>query len=164
MLDGNQFTQRLLAAGIAAPGEIVPCSSENIDRVRGAAGGRLPRAYVDFLRTAGRGAGHFLTDVAIFYDKMIGLSELALDILRDWDSPLTLPPGAFVFAERRREQFLFFVDDGKTDDPPVYHYLEGGAQFTQLAGSIWSYLEAELRAEEELRREFPDLPRWRRPS
>jgi hypothetical protein len=72
-----------------------------------------------------------------------------------------LPEGAFVFANRRREQFLFFISDGRKDDPPVFFYFEGRPEFKIVADSIWTFLEKELRAEEQLRREFPDSPFWK---
>lgn len=52
------------------------------------------------------------------------LREIAEQLLQENNQP-PLPAQAFVFLMHQGYQFLYFVADGKNDDPPVYGYLEG---------------------------------------
>jgi hypothetical protein len=145
MLDPKQFVTRLLAAGIATPREIIGCSADEIAALEAFHGIKLPLAYTDFLRVAGRCAGKFIYDVDFLYDKLFTLNALAADLLNDWEKgQLKLPTNAFVFAMRYGEQFMFFEADGKNDDPPVFFYFEGHKKFKHIANSVWEVLEAEL--------------------
>jgi hypothetical protein len=162
MLHPLALPQRLTALGVAKPQEIVGCTDEEIARVQSASGLRLPEAYVAFLRVAGKGAGRFLTDVDLYYDKIMSLNVKAAEKLHLWEgNKLRLPEKAFVFAMRYGEQFMFFLADGKQSDPPIYLYLEGAGTFKQVANSFWEIIEGELLDLERFRTTHPDAPYWR---
>src|SRR6516164_420407 len=93
----REFAARLVAAGIAAPHEIVGCSADDVARLEASFRIRLPLAYTEFLRVAGRRAGTFMSDVDFLYDKLFLLHAMAADLLNDWEKgELTLPKNAFV--------------------------------------------------------------------
>jgi hypothetical protein len=59
---------------------------------------------------------------------------------------------------RQGEQFMFFIADGSSEDPPVYYYFEGRGEFKKAANSLWAVVEAEVEMLERLRREYPESP------
>lgn len=153
------LVQRLIDCGIAKLREISGCTEPEIRVVQDTTQLPLPKAYIDFLSTVGRGAGGFLRDVDIFYPKNLSLNSIAKDLLDDWEEgKLLLPNGAFVFSMRNGEQFLFFIADGKSDNPAVYHYMENTGHFKQIAMTFWDAIESELRISENFYQNSPYSP------
>lgn len=156
MFNSKILVERLLAAGIAKPGQINPCTSEDLHDIARHCPGTLPGAYLDFLSAVGRGAGEFMYDVDIYYPKMIGLNDEASSLLESYESGrLALPSDAFVFSDRYGEQFVFFHADGQNDNPRLYFYYEGDGKFRDV-GLFWDFIEGELRASEEFRKNYPN--------
>jgi hypothetical protein len=161
VLDARTLRQRLLALGVADPNTIVGCTESDIQGLEAIANLQLPPAYTAFLKVAGRSAGRFMPDVDIYFDKIAKLNSTATDILEDWEEgKLHLPTKAFVFAMRYGEQFMFFVADGKLDDPPIYHYFEGHGNFEKIGDSVWDVIEGELDILENFKKNHPDAPFW----
>lgn len=159
LLDAVSLRNRLLASQIATANNISGCTEAEIDRIRVSLRLTLPKAYLDFLRVAGKRAGAFLRDVDIFYPKMLDLRQAAEDILNNWEEGgLQLPAKALVFAMRRGDQFMYFVSDENSDDPPIWHYVIGSGGFKQIDSSIWNLLESEMRMSEDFRRRYPNSP------
>jgi hypothetical protein len=159
MLDATSFRNRLIAARIATENSIRGCSEEEIEDIRSTLKLPLPRTYVDFLRVAGKRAGAFMRDIDFLYPEVLTLRTHAEDILQNWEEgQLMLPANAFVFSMRRGEQFMFFEADGKRDDPPIWFYIEDGAKFDRIAGSLWDVIESELQLSEAFRRDYPNSP------
>jgi hypothetical protein len=157
MLDPKSLRERLIASRIATPTSISGCSAEEIDSIEEQLGLPLPRAYVEFLAVVGMRAGAFMRDVDIFYPKMFGLRARAEEMLLNWEEgKLSLPNNALVFAMRMGEQFMYFIADGKTDDPPIWFYIEEAGKFKEISESLWFVLESELRLSEDFRRSYPD--------
>jgi hypothetical protein len=74
---------------------------------------------------------------------------------------LHLPASAFVWLTRQPEQFLFFVADGTSQDPPVFLYVEEQGHFDRVTDSFWAAVEHELGLLEERARKLPgDDPQW----
>jgi len=159
MLNPTQLAERLLSSGIAKPDQIAGCSDADIARIEAASGVQLPAAYRSFLRVLGRNAGQLMCDIDFLYEKALGLNAQAARILENWEEgKLALPEKAFVFSMRQGEQFMFFIADGGSEDPPVYYYFEGRGEFNKVANSLWEVVEAELEMLKRLRREYPESP------
>lgn len=145
MLDPQSFVQRLVASRVAKPHQIQGCSEVEIKRVCDASALPLPKAYLDFLKVAGKGAGRFMWEVKQYYDDMLLLNSEAEDLLNDYEEgKLLLPQNAFVFSMRYGEQFLYFIADGLCDNPAVYYYYEEDGKFTDLKKTFWDVIETEL--------------------
>ena len=69
------------------------------------------------------------------------MREWADEMLAENGRPFELPPGAFVFLMHQGYQFMYFVCDGATDDPPVYYYLEGQPAVERKAERFSDWLE-----------------------
>jgi hypothetical protein len=159
MLTPKALVERLIASGIARFNQISGCTEIEIKDLQGRTGLKLPSAYVDFLSSVGHGAGGFLQDLDVYWPKMFELNAEAKEILENWEEgKLLLPDQAFVFSMRYGEQFLFFIADRKSENPPVHHYYEGHGHFTRVAASFWDAIECELRMSEDVRRKYPDSP------
>jgi hypothetical protein len=157
MLDPKSLCERLIASGIATPGSISGCSSEEIGSIEKRLGLPLPGTYVDFLRVAGKRAGAFMRDIDVFYPNMLGLRERAEEILENWEEGrLLLPDDALVFAMRTGEQFMFFLADGKNSAPPIWFYIEESSEFKKIAESLGDVLESEIQLCEDFRRSHPE--------
>lgn len=151
------LVRRLVHARLAAPDEIVGCSETEVDRIEGHFGNRLPDAYRLLMRTIGKRCGSFMRDITFRFPDMLDLNDHATGILANWEEgSLLLPESAFVWTMRYGEQFLYFIADGKENDPPVYHYFEDGHTFSRTADSVWQVLARELEEAERHRRDYPD--------
>jgi hypothetical protein len=161
MLDAKTLRQRLLALGVADSYTIAGCTDSEIQRLEVIADLRLPSAYIAFLRVAGKTAGRFMSDVDIYYDKLSKLNSRAIAILDNWEEGrLCLPHRAFVFAMRYGEQFMFFVADGQSEDPPIQRYYLEQGRFDTIASSVWDVIEGELLLLESFKKNHPDAPFW----
>lgn len=150
-INHDEFVVRLTSSGIATPLGIIGCTEAEVIHVEDTAGLILPGEYKRFLRSMGRKAGKLLNDVYIYYDQMIGLTDIARQIVVACEGDkLCLPQDAFVFTMRGGEQFFFFIADGSNDDPEVFSYYEGHGRFTKTDESIWDFLEAERQGLENL--------------
>jgi len=159
MLTPISLVSRLVSSGIAKPNEIIGCSDQDILLIQNKSGLQLPQAYIDFLIAIGRNAGSFMSDIDFLFPKVLGLNEAAADILNDWEEgKLVLPEKAFVFSMRYGEQFMFFIADEDSDDPPVYFYFEKDGKFKKTGESIWRVIDSSLEMEERIHRENPDSP------
>jgi ankyrin repeat protein len=116
------------------------CSKGEVAHLESEFGVRLPAAYRDFLETMGKGAGDFLvSDHWTFrFDDLFGLARSD-----DYAEQCDLPDDYFVFAEREGCQWVFFVADGKSDDPPVFLFDDGHERTCrQIARSIWEFIDS----------------------
>ena len=100
-------------------------------------------------------------EVDQYYDAMLNLNstaEEALDIYEE--GRLFLPENAYVFSMRSGEQFLFFIADGTSDNPPIYYYYEEDGKFTDLKKTFWEVIERELIEWEDYFRKWGDDPNF----
>lgn len=159
MRDTTQFRHRLIWSRIATERSIQGCSDAEIAQVQSTWKWPLPRAYVEFLRVAGKRAGSLMRDIDIYYPTVLELRPTADWILDNWEEgKLPLPDDAFVFSMRRGEQFMFFRGNDSSDDPAIWFYFEGDGKFKVVADSIWDVIESEVRMSEDFRRDFPNSP------
>jgi hypothetical protein len=162
MLSGRELVERLYATRLLEPGELKGCSEEDIASIEMRFEVRLPGRYKGFLRAIGRNPGPLMWDCEFCYEDLPDLDKFARRMLAAYEGEsLKLPSKAFVWETRQSEQFMFFVADGTSDDPPVFHYFEEDGQFERVADSVWVPIEQELELLEESRRNWPlDHPHW----
>lgn len=142
MLTAKELQRRLLSSGLASETDIRPCSDDDIAEVQASLKEDLPASYLLFLKTIGRGAGHFMSDLSIFFPAVLQNTDAMRDALRE--DGVELPPDAFVFADRYGEQMLFF-QPGKSKEPPIYRWSnEEPTEFCLVFDSLWAFIEAEL--------------------
>lgn len=103
-------------------------------------------------------------DCELCYEDLPPLDSFARRLLTGCEGDaLRLPPQAFVWETRQPEQIMFFVADGTSADPPVFHYFEEQGRFERVADSIWQPIDQELVWLEECRRDWPpEHPEWQR--
>jgi hypothetical protein len=103
----------------------VPCTEAEVSALEQDVGTRLPAAYRAMLLLMGREPDPSFTGTDLSIRSLRELQPAARELLEENGRPFELPPGAFVFLSHQGYQFMYFVADGASDDPPVYHYLEG---------------------------------------
>ena len=142
MLYLKPIKQRLIALNLASPHDLIGCTMREIielEQQLGVAGTppykggaccdrpaavKLPRAYQEFLRIMGKGAGQFLRGSDCFYDQLLDLQQAAGELLAENHFLGKIPDDAFVFFMHQGYQFSFFrLSEG--DNPPTYSYCEG---------------------------------------
>lgn len=131
--------ERILESGLATASEIKGCSEAEIAELEAKWQITLPGCYRDFLSLMGREAGQLLCGTDWTYPSLDEVKEVALLIApgtskRDLSNRLLFP-----FASHQGYQFLYFwLNEG--DNPPVWHYLEGGANAKEVSPSFSKWL------------------------
>jgi hypothetical protein len=157
MLSGHELVRRLQATGLLKPGELRGCSDKDIARLESHFAIRFPAAYKDFLRAVGRNPGPLMNDCQFRCQDLLHMDSFAREMLAEIEGDsLRLPPKALVWLTRPPEQFLFFVADDASDDPPTFRYMEEDGEFERVTDSFWQAIEPEIR--------FLETHRYRRPS
>lgn len=136
---GARLARKVIELGLADPKKMRGCSRRTVERIsRRAAGGRLPRVYVEVLCVMGRDTGgEFLRDLVY---RAASLAELQQDAkaIADADG-IALPADAFFFAAGSGTHFFFFRPaDG--DDPPVHLFTEAKPPF-QVTERLTDFLD-----------------------
>jgi hypothetical protein len=144
----SELVRRILLLGIASPEEIQGCTKEEVEEIQAYAGVKLPAIYLDFLYTMGRGAGNFFKGSDMFYPSLLGLRKAAEELLSEEGASFSLPKDAFVFLMHQGYQFLFFRTLGCSDDPPVYHYMEGEGAPRKISRSFSRFLIESIKEHE----------------
>ena len=155
MFSATTMKERTIRAGIASPDQIRGCSENEIESIENSFRVKLPSAYKEFLSAFGHSAGRFWYEADFAADKLPEINRKARAILEESDAGLELPPRGFVFALRYEEQFLFFLADGKSDNPPTFRYLFGNTQFVKTHDVFWDAIEGVLEVYEQV---FQSLP------
>ncbi|GIW81983.1 MAG: hypothetical protein KatS3mg105_3790 [Gemmatales bacterium] len=103
----------LVNAGLASSSDLIGCSDTEIAHVEENAGKRLPGSYLVFLRKFGKSAGRLMADVDVFYDSMIGLTDVAKEFVDSCErGTLCLPENAYVFAMGHSAAWIVFFHLG----------------------------------------------------
>jgi hypothetical protein len=142
----DNMVKKMLEEGIADRDNLIGCSEEEIKDIEQRFHLKLPGLYKDFLRVMGRKAGNLFYGENMFYPEVLKFQENAKFMMMNDDltAPLIeLPPTAFVFGHHQGEQFLFFLTS-ESDDPSVYHYLEGKDFFTKSFDKLSELYETAL--------------------
>lgn len=137
----EKIIERMIKTGLVRKRQFRPSSVRAIIRLEDDHQVQLPEAYKCYLRTMGRGAGKFFTSDHWYagYDSVYKHLGTRCEAGQHLEVPL--PEKAFVFATRMGDWYLFFVADGKNQDPPVFAWGDSGVVkrgFDSIWGSIAS--------------------------
>ncbi|MEZ6143305.1 MAG: SMI1/KNR4 family protein [Zavarzinella sp.] len=156
MFNAHEMKRRLVQSGIASPDHIRGCTHMEVESLERCFGLELPSAYKDFLYSFGHSAGGFWRDLEFTLDKLEWNNREMREILAELEEvDLTLPQKGFVFGSRHGEQFLFFLADGKNQNPPIYHFLIGYSEFRKACDTFWEAIEGELEICEQAYKDVP---------
>jgi hypothetical protein len=144
----SKLVRRILLLGIASPEEIQGCTKEEVEEIQADAGVNLLATYLDFLYAMGRGAGNFFKGSDMFYPSLLGLRKAAEELLSEEGASFSLPKDAFVFLMHQGYQFMFFRTLRCSDDPPVYHYIEGEGVPRKISRSFSQFLIESIKEHE----------------
>lgn len=138
-----QLIERVLAIPEFRQAGLLPCSEAEIRHLEQKFGVILPAAYKEFLRSMGRWAGGFLASDHwhAFYEDVESMAqnEKFAEVFKNLPQ---LPPCYFVFASRLESINLFFIADGKDDDPPIYSFGdETESTLEKWYDSFWDWIE-----------------------
>lgn len=140
MSDIDVVLDRLLNE-ILAPTELVQgCSdSEIAEVIADQEVGRLPSAYLSYLKRIGRGAGRLLVGTHAFYPQILGLKAATAELFVEDGVSIQLGPQAFVIAMHQGYQ-AFWFPTVIAEDPEVLMFQEGDQGPARKWGSFSVYL------------------------
>jgi hypothetical protein len=121
MATPDELIRRLLAVGMVAENDLLPCPDSDIATLEQRLDVTLPAAYRVFLKRMGRRAGKFLRSDhwSAYFEDLVSLNGMARQL-----HAVGLPDHWFCFATRMGEYYLFFAANGSDEDPPVYYWSE----------------------------------------
>jgi hypothetical protein len=132
MIFGNKFRKKLIELGYDAQ-SITGCDETEIEQIRVAQGvNKLPDIYKQYLLTAGQNTGGLYEGTDVTYKFVVNLKKWAKRLLIENGEEFVLPDDAFVFLMHHGYQFMYFLTDNTDEDPPVYHYIEGGDKIDKV--------------------------------
>lgn len=114
-------------------------TGEDITKLEDQYSVRLPKTYKKFLRGSHPNVERLLVGTDIDMESLVNMREWAEDLLKQDGEVFALEPNHFVFTMHQGYQFHYFPCDG-TNDPPVFHYLEGDPEPTKDANSFSEWL------------------------
>jgi SMI1-KNR4 cell-wall len=130
--------------GAIARKNLVGCTVEEISIVEKHFGGRLPKAYKDFLSVAGKSAGKLFQGSDIFYPRVLKLQAEANELLLELALPELLPNDAKVFCMHQGYELNYFRP--VSDDPPVFQFVEGRGEVAIGWKSFSEFIDASIRS------------------
>lgn len=139
----QQLIERILAIPKFREAGLTPCSEEEIRHLEQKFNVILPEAYKQFLRTMGRWAGGFIASDHwnAFYGNVEDMAQ-SDKFAQEFENLPQLPQDYFVFASRLGSINLFFVADGKDDDPPIYYFGDDTeSTLERWYDSFWDWIE-----------------------
>jgi hypothetical protein len=131
------FVSRYEALGLSG----TPATLQEVEALERRVGVVFPAAYKAFLLILGRDGGPDFVGPDCTIRHLPGLREGATELLRSQGLPFQLPERAVVFLMHQGYFFVFFVADGKAEDPPVFAYREGDAAPSLKAESFSAWLQ-----------------------
>jgi hypothetical protein len=145
----QNLRDKLIALEVAEPHEIIGCTEAELETLMASQGIHfLPELYQEFLLMMGKQAGLLHQGTDARYKYLLNIKEAALELLQENDNPFELPADAFVFQMHQGYEFFYFLTGDKSQNPPIYRYLEG----TDVAGfkvwnSLFDYFDIEIERE-----------------
>lgn len=124
----GRFRERVLAEGLAGPGDFLGCSDEEIAAVVRAQGVvALPALYRDFLSVMGKRPYPLMQGTDWAYRDLLELRQDAAELLAENDLDQSMLDDALVIA-MHQGYVLYYIPHASTapEDPPVWTYVEGG--------------------------------------
>jgi hypothetical protein len=119
------------------------CTQDDFQEIENRFGVVLPLSYRKYLLQYGRKPEPRFVGSDCCYPELLELKDAAAELLAECGQPFQLEEKDFVFLMRQGYQFLYFTTDGVSDDPPVYHFMEGwdGPKLVAQSFTEWLTLE-----------------------
>ena len=154
--DPKLLAEKLIDAGVVAPGSLVGCSDGEIAALESYFSVQLPEAYKAFLRVWGKADGGYLNDCLYLYSSLIKWVRPSAESSAQLNNLQILPTWFFFLA--RDSVFLFF-DTVQGNDPPVFRYTGGFEGFEQVYDSFSFWLTDMVNVDIESWKEFQQVKR-----
>lgn len=124
--------------------DLQPCSGDDLAQIEKEIAHPLPRSYRSFLTAVGRGAGHFMSDLSVFFPDLLDNTETMRKIVGEYGEEF--PNDAFVVTHRYGDQMLYLLLNQPHDvEPLIFRWSsEEPHQFTRVFDSLWEWIEEEL--------------------
>lgn len=132
--------EKMVASEVLAAHCFEGCEDSEIAEIESVSGVSLPETYKELLRVLGKNAGDFLCGSDFLYPDLLRVPQWSRELLVSSDSSVVLPKTAFPFLMHQGYQFLFF-DCADGHDPPVFRFLEGDEQPTNVSATFSEWLE-----------------------
>lgn len=151
-LNADTLRQRLIDSGIARPADISgldPAGIAELERTIGP----MPESYRQLLSLIGRRAGRLVDDreLQIYADQLPEVNQAGHEarVLWDEDGGDPVPDTAIFIGARYGEAPWFILPEPRGDhlrpDSPVFLLDTDSGRVTQVAVSVWEWLEALIR-------------------
>jgi hypothetical protein len=127
----EEAAMQLINANMASISTMKGCTESEIEQIESAFGINLPTVYKHFLERMGKSAGDFLVGTEYLFPDLLKLRKMAEDLLESCSAQFILHKSDFVFAAHQGYQFLFFRASDSSD-PPIFYFLEGEEEPTQV--------------------------------
>ena len=118
-----------------------PALPEEVEALERKLGVAFPAAYKAFLLILGRDGGPDFVGSDCTIGHVPKLREGAEELLQSCGSPFRLPESVVVFLMHQGYVFAYFIADGRSEDPPVFFYLEGDSAPVQKAETFSAWLQ-----------------------
>lgn len=144
--DPRKIKGALVRAGIATKESILGCPTPELRTLEKQLGIRLPRAYKEFLRMLGHGAGDFASDCMWKYRDIPAIQLIAQEssngcFVSKGDSNRN--ETCFAFFVLQEEFFLFFYTN-QGHDPPVWNSDSEKPYFPSFSSWLWTSIDEEV--------------------
>jgi hypothetical protein len=151
-LNAGNLRQRLIEAGIARPEDIAGLDPAAIAALERAIG-PMPESYRQVLSLIGRRAGRLVDEreLQIYADQLPGVNHGGHEtrLLWDEDNGDPIPDTAIFIGARYGEAPWFILAEPRIDharaDSPVFHFDTDTGRVTQVATSVWEWLDDLIR-------------------
>jgi hypothetical protein len=129
----------------AIKGEVVGCTAEEVELLEQKIGAKLPKAYVEFLRIAGKSTGSFFAAETVTYDRLDFLQRLGAAIALSSDPSILEKKPFFIFEHQAYSTVYFFLEPYQ-EDPPTYSMTEEDPEKENFAeyASFSNFMKDEL--------------------
>ncbi len=132
----TEFCNRLVADGLARPGEVIGCSRSEVDELESEFAIRIPESYRQYLLHMGHSSGQLFAHDHVDSD----FSSVQRMNRKARSEHTRLPMGALIIQNRLWEYFAFVLARNK-EDSPVFVYSVDELRVVQQNPSVYEWLE-----------------------
>lgn len=141
---GKKAVQLLVENGYGPKEEFRGCTDDEIQDIENECNVELPEAYISCMKKIGKYAGGFQRGTEFFYPSVKSQKRYAKNRVSEWNVDFEFESDDFVFCGLQGYSFWFF-NTRLSEDPPVFHYMEGDEEATKVADSFSEWLFDEIR-------------------
>lgn len=132
----------LIKRGLLLPEELHGCNELEIRELEAHFQFRLPLAYREFMKLAGKGAGSFFKGTDIFFPRVLGLQSEAMGLLAELGKSTILGTCAKVFCMHQGYEINYFLSE--EEDPPIFQFFEGQESPTKAWNTFSQFLDSAI--------------------